>query len=214
MCGRLNDKANPAQLSVLYDLIGIADAPVWEPRYNLAPTQHLPVIIERDGTRTLERAHWGFLPDSKFSTINARAESIHEKPLYRKAFHERRAVVVADSFYEWDKSAKPSQPYRVHRPDGQPILLAAIYGVRKDEPNLTCALVTTDANDLMRGIHHRMPVVIDLAEAEAWLSPGTSADLLHRMMAPQEWSDMASYPVSTYVNNPNNDDERCISPIP
>lgn len=213
MCGRLNEKIDAVDWEAALQRLGIKDIPDPPDDPNTAPTAKLPVVMDDDGERALHFAYWGYMPGSKYSTINARAETLDEKPLYRKAFAERRGVIVADSFYEWDKSQKPSQPYRILRKDEKPIYLAALYTYRKEDPKLACTIVTTGANTMMETIHHRMPVVLDLAEAEAWLDPGSSATLLKRMIAPHDWPDMDAYQIGTQINKPANKNAEIINPL-
>lgn len=213
MCGRLNTKLSPALWAQALESLGVYQIPDPPTDRNATPSSVLPIVAEAGERRKLFSAYWGFLPGSKYSTINARAESLEEKPLYRKAFHERRGIIIADSFYEWDKSIQPSQPYRVLRSDGLPIYLAALFTYRKDEPKISCTIVTTASAGFMSQIHNRMPVVLDLPEADAWLDPETTTPLLHKMISPHEWRDMTMYHISTLVNSPKNKGDEILQPV-
>lgn len=205
MCGRLSECISYVDWEEIGRLYGVVRLPDESTRYNVAPTQLVPLMLEENGKRGIETAHWGYLPRGKFSTINVRAETIDERQLYRAAFHDRRGVVIADSFYEWDKSEQPSVPFRVMREDAKPIFLAALYARWYEEPTITCTIVTTAANTLMKSIHDRMPVVFDAAEVEAWINPETPASVLKQLIAPQPWNNMRSYEISRLVNSPRND---------
>lgn len=213
MCGRLSESISYADWEQIGKLYGVVRVPDETHRYNVAPTQLVPLMYEDGGVKVIEQAFWGYLPKGKFSTINVRAETIDERQLYRTAFQDRRGVVIADSFYEWDKSERPSIPFRVMREDAEPIFIAALYARWSEDPPLTCTIVTTAANSLMKSIHERMPVVLDAAEVEAWLDSDTPPAILKKLIAPQPWANMKAYEISRLVNSPRNDVQDVWNPM-
>ena len=149
------------------------------------------------------------------------------KPAYRRAFAGHRTrLVPADFFYEWQrrpaKAGKPASklPYAIHRADGQPMAFAALWEVWRDkdnpdaEPLRTCVIITTAANELMKPIHDRMPVILDPADWDTWLDPDTDLDTLQRLLVPAPAGDLEAYPVSTRVNNVRNDSPELLDPLP
>ena len=178
----------------------------------------------QDGGRKLGFMRWGLVPSwAKDMTIgqrmiNARAETVAEKPSFRGAFKRRRCLIPADGFYEWQARGKgPKQPYRIGRQDGAPFAFAGLWeawrGGEGDEL-LTCTIITTEANRTLREIHPRMPVILDERDHAAWLD--TTADdgkSLRPMLAPAAEELLFAYPVSMRVNNVRNDDADCIAPL-
>jgi putative SOS response-associated peptidase YedK len=176
---------------------------------------------------------WGLVPswakDPKIGNrmINARAETVASKPAYRRAFAgHRTSLLPADSFFEWQrhpaKAGKPASklPYAIHRADGQAMAFAALWEVWRDkdnpdaEPLRTCVIITTAANDLMKPIHDRLPVILDPADWDTWLDPGTDLDTLQRLLVPAPAGDLEAYPVRTRVNNVRNDSPELLDPLP
>ncbi len=171
------------------------------PRYNIAPTQ--PVLGVRNGHAEAEFLIWGLR-----GNINARAETVATKPTFRDALRERRALLFADGYYEWQVRGDGKQPYYVHRPDGAPFAFAALWESESspDGPVVTCAIVTTDALPALRAIHHRMPVMLDDADRAAWLAPGpVSSESALDVLARGDYR-VEAYPVSLAVNRVSNDD--------
>ena len=159
--------------------------------------------------------------------INARAETVATKPAYRRAFAgHRTSLLPADSFFEWQrrpaKAGRPASklPYAVHRSDGQPLAFAALWEVWHDkenpdaEPLRTCVILTTGANQLMRPVHDRMPVIVDPADWDTWLNPDTDLETLQSLLVPAPASDLEAYPISTRVNNVRNDGPELLDPLP
>ena len=202
-----------------------------EPRFNIAPTQMVPIVRdvpgrplqimrETDGTRELVTAHWGLIPawarDAAIGSkmINARAESVAEKPAFRAAFRARRCIVPASGFYEWRRRGSgPKQPYLIRRKDGAPMGFAGLWESWTDpqtgEVTTTCTIITCAPNALMAELHDRMPVILDPAEYGAWLDPAQGGLELLRP-CPEDW--LEAMPVSTRVNSPRNDDASIIQP--
>jgi putative SOS response-associated peptidase YedK len=203
MCGRTSLAVSRAALSARFD----ATAPAaLEPRYNVAPGDDLAVVTGDDDRIDLVR--WGIVPewvddpDSFGAPINARSETLTEKPTFRDAYRSRPCLVLVDGFYEWRQTRGGSRPYRVTLADGEPFALAGLWA-RHPDVGRTVTVVTTTANDLVSSVHHRMPVVLAPDEERAWLhdGPEARADLLDPFPA----ETMRSYPVSTAVNDPAND---------
>lgn len=226
MCGRFVLNATPEQLKALFDL---PEAPTVEPRYNIAPTQ--PVAIVRLDAKGQERefAHtlWGLIPSwSKDPSvgskmINARAETVAEKPSYRAAFKRRRCLVPATGFYEWQKQGTNKQPFFIHMADKQPFAIAGLWEqwMSPDGSELqTCALLTTSANELMESLHDRMPVIVAPEDYAQWLGTGKDStprelDQLQHLLRPFDTQKMAAYPVDKAVGNTRNEGSGLIEPL-
>lgn len=200
------------------------DAPDVPPRYNIAPTQ--PVLAVRVSAQTRQREftlfRWGLIPswakDPKMSTrmINARAETAAEKPAFRAAFRRRRCLIPATGFYEWQKRKEGKQPYFITMQDGRPFAMAGLweYWLAADGSEIdSCAILTTQPNELVRPLHNRMPAIIHKADFDAWLDPSAPLELLRHLLRPFPANHMRAYPVSRLVNNPANDAPQCIEPI-
>jgi putative SOS response-associated peptidase YedK len=224
MCGRFTQTRSWPELVELYRLAdGLAPLNV-QARYNIAPTQNVPVVRRRTGSEERDSAmlRWGLIPswakdmDIGARMINARAETVHEKPSFRRAFQKRRCLIVADGFYEWRKQPRgPKQPYFITAADDRPIAFAGLWeawNAPGGDIVESCAIITTEANDLLRPIHDRMPVILTPEAFDRWLETRLSAEDARAMLAPFE-GDMTAYPVSPRVNNVRNDDPRCVEPI-
>ncbi len=220
MCGRFSLAADPPTLT---DLFLLNETPALSPRYNIAPTQTVAVVrpMDNQATRRLNLLHWGLIPswakDPRIGArmINARAETVAEKPAFRSAFRRKRCLVPADGFYEWVRSGSKKQPYHIRMRDGTPFAFAGLWE-RWEGPEgaiESCTLVTTEPNDLLRSLHHRMPVILARDRYAVWLDPDCrSPELLQTCMAPYPPENMVAYPVGLRVNNPRNDDPGCRDP--
>lgn len=218
MCGRY---LLHTPLDVLQGTFGFAERPNLQPRYNIAPTQTVPIVRRReDGAgRELALVRWGLIPpwakDPAIGSrmINARAEGIAAKPAFRAAFRKRRCLVPADGFYEWRKQAGGKQPMLIRRRDRSSFAFAGLWESWQgsDGPLQTCTIITTEANDLLATIHDRMPVILATDDHERWLDPSRAdgEDLLRP--CPAGWLD--AVPVSTRVNTPRHDDPGLIEPV-
>jgi putative SOS response-associated peptidase YedK len=148
--------------------------------------------------------------------INARADSVAEKPSFRSAFQKRRCLVVADGFYEWQKLNGKKQPYYIGLKGGSPFAFAGLWEHwqdPEDKPVETCTIITTDANDLVKPIHDRMPVILQPKEYQEWLDPGVEDKVeLQKLLQPYPSEAMTAYTVSSFVSNPKNEDPRCVAP--
>ncbi len=211
MCGRYTITAPPQAMRELYRYMGQPDFP---PRYNVAPTQPVPIVRLEGGRRHFVLVRWGLVPSwSKEAPqsllINARAETIAEKPSFRGAFRHRRCLMPADGFYEWKAMPKgPKQPFFIRRRDGGPFAFAAIWEnwMTKDGSEIeTCAIVTTEANATLMPVHRRMPVILDEKDFDRWLDPATPEKELAALMRPAPDGLLIAEPVSTAVNRVAND---------
>ncbi|MBI3943310.1 MAG: SOS response-associated peptidase [Chloroflexi bacterium] len=222
MCGRFS-LAVPKE--TLVEQFEVATTPDLGPRYNIAPTQPVAVVrlAKESGARFLSEVRWGLIPawakDPAIGQkmINARAETAAEKPAFRGAFKYRRCLVVADGFYEWQKTGSSKQPFRIHMRDGQPFAFAGLWETWKGSDGIpveTCTILTTEPNSLMQQIHNRMPVILEKADYPLWLDPEVQdVALLGTLMRSYAADQMESYPVGSWVNNPRNDDPRCLAPL-
>ncbi|HTP99831.1 MAG TPA: SOS response-associated peptidase [Casimicrobiaceae bacterium] len=216
MCGRYELHTHPAALALAF---GLAHPPPIGPRYNIAPMQDIPVVrLSRTGERELAQVRWGLVPrwakDPSIGArmINARAETLAEKPAFRTSLRRHRCLVPADGFYEW--KAVPGagkQPYHIGMKDGAPFALAGLTErwLSADGETLdTCTIVTTQANALLDPLHDRMPLIIAPAEYGRWLD--VRNDDVADLLSPYPSEAMAYYPVSTRVNAVRNDDAQVI----
>ena len=205
------------------DAFGLADVVTLPSRFNIAPTQDVPVVrLDREtGTRRLDLLRWGLVPtwadDPAIGNrmINARSETVAEKPAYRSAFKARRCLMVADGFYEWAKTPGGKQPFFIRRKDGQLFGFAGLWEHwhRGMEGFDSCAQLTTMPNELMAPIHDRMPVMLRPGDYGLWLDPAAKPADLKDLLAPYPSDEMEAYPVSTLVNRPGNDSPECIRPL-
>ena len=211
MCGRFT-MTSPWEL--LRERFGV-DIPEMQYhfRYNAAPGQDLWVIPEETPNQA-QLFHWGLVPfwakDPKIGNrlINARAETVAEKPAFRTPFRKHRCLVLADGFYEWDKKGTKRVPYRVVLKDERPFAFAGICDYWKDEKGKelkSFSIITTDANEMIAKIHDRMPVILSKKDEKVWLDPGLDITEAMKMLHPYPAEEMKMYPVSTLVNKPEND---------
>ena len=216
MCGRYT---LTTPLEGLREVFLFEGAPNLAPRYNIAPTQEVPAVRlgPEDGKRHLVPLRWGLIPSwAKEASIgsrmiNARAESVSEKPAFRAAFRQRRCLIPADGFYEWQaRPSGPKQPYHIARPEGGPFAFAGLWERWADraggEAVESFTIVTTEANRGLEAIHHRMPVVLAPADHAAWLDPEAAGDALQALLRPAPEETFVATPVSTRVNAVRNDD--------
>ncbi len=221
MCGRYSITTAPEALRRLFQAPGAL--PNLPARYNLAPTQDAPVVRQREGERELVMLRWGLVPpwsqgpDSGYSMINARAETVATKPAFRASFRSRRCLVPADGFYEWRKLDGGKQPYRITLKDGAPFAFAGLWEhwtSPEGDVIQSFTIVVTDANELLRPIHDRMPVILDPADYALWLGEGQEAGIgIRSLLKPFPAEAMVAYPVSRRVSNPQNDDAQCVEPL-
>ncbi len=223
MCGRFTQSQSADAIAQAFQVA----VPSLTPRYNIAPTQSVATVLQtpEHKDRQFKLLHWGLIPswakDPKMGArlINARAETVAEKPAFRSAFRQRRCLVLADGFYEWQKqeNTKQKQPYYFRFKDGRPFAFAGLWERWQDSNSETiesCTLLTTAANELMRPIHDRMPVIIDSKYYDLWLNPEVQKrELLQPLLHPYPTEEMTAYPVSQTVNKPSHDSAECIESI-
>jgi putative SOS response-associated peptidase YedK len=215
MCGRFVRFTSWAELRQKLCLLTSAELP---PSYNIAPTQQVLVAREQEGRREGVAMRWGLIPswakDKNSPQINARAETVAEKPMFRAAFKKRRCLIVADGYYEWKRAGKQKQPFYYRLKDDQPFTFAGIWETWHGEaqPLETCAILTTSANELAKEVHDRMPVILTGAEANAWLDAGVEdSRMLLGILRPFSAELMAVYPVSMRVNKVGENDASLIA---
>lgn len=235
MCGRYTETKSLARLRKRFPNCAVCafSEDLFTPRYNIAPMQEAPVILmepaspreaARDARAVMKLLRWGLVPswaaDEKAGSkmINAKAETVAEKPAYRNAFKQRRCLVVADGFFEWKKSGTARLPFWFTLRDEEPFAFAGLWEKwrRPDGSDLeTFAILTTEPNELVRPCHDRMPLILRPEHHEAWLDSALDdATRLMPLLQPVSASEMTSRPVSTLVNNPKHDDPRCVEPLP
>lgn len=219
MCGRFTRTLPMPEIAREFEVSDVsADL---DPSYNIAPTQQVAVVID-EGVRRLVPVQWGLVPswakDPSVGNkmINARAETITEKASYRNAFKKRRCLVVADGFYEWQKTGDGKRPIYIRLKSGKPFGFAGLYEVwepPEGEALTTCTIITTEANELMKPIHDRMPVIVPKEKQDLWLDPGVKdQESLLDLLKPYPAVDLEAYPVSRRVNSPANNSPDCIKP--
>lgn len=219
MCGRYT-LVSPDDV---LDELGVAPPAGTRPRYNVAPTDQMPVVLVRDDTRVAERLRWGLVPSWADSPkvgakmINARAETAATRPAFRSAMASRRCLVPADGFIEWRREGKKRQPYWIHRADRKAMPFAGLWERWKDRDAggdwlLSFTILTTAANDLVSEIHDRMPLSIAADDWERWLEPELGAEAIEDLLIPTPSDDLEMIPVSTRINKVANDDPACLEP--
>jgi putative SOS response-associated peptidase YedK len=225
MCGRFVQFSDPECYASRYAI----DIPfaVDGPRYNLTPTQTvLAIRAEPSGRRALVPLRWGLVPhwskgiDHRYSMINARAETVHQRPAFRDAFRHRRCLIPTEGFYEWRATSSGRQPYLICRADRAPFTMAGLWErwLDLDEPSRppleSCTIIVTEANALVAKLHERMPVVLPHEAHAAWLDPHLDdPDLLRALLQPTSPDGWTVFPVSRAVNNPRNDGRELIEPL-
>lgn len=224
MCGRFTQLRSWTELVRLYRLADDAVPLNLGPRYNVAPTENVPIVrLRRDGTsRELVMARWGLVPPwSKdisvgARAINARAETVDRLATFRNAFTKRRSLVPADGFYEWRKLPDGGkQPYYLTLPQGRPFVFAGLWEIWRGpagERVDSCTIVVTAANDFLRPIHDRMPVILEPDRFDAWLDTGRPAAEALALLVPYNGA-MTAFPVAKRVNKAGDDDPACITAV-
>ncbi len=223
MCGRYRLSRRKQIVEEHFDTVSGEEE--WTPRYNIAPTQPIPVIRQnpKEPVRELSLVRWGLIPswakDSSVAAkmINARSETASTKPAFRDALKFRRCLIPADGFYEWAKTAKGKQPYCFEVNDGGLFAFAGLWDRWKDPSGKlveTCSILTTTPNALTAPVHDRMPVILDPDAYDLWLDPGmTNVVAASELLKSYDARLMRCYPVSNQVNRAENDDEECCRQI-
>jgi putative SOS response-associated peptidase YedK len=223
MCGRYRLSRRKQIIEEHFDAVSGEED--WGPRYNIAPTQPIPVIRQnpREPVRELSLVRWGLIPswakDASVAArmINARSETAAAKPAFHEALRFRRCLVPADAFYEWKKIGKAKQPYCFEVNGGELFAFAGIWDRWKDPIGKwveSCSILTTAPNAVTSAVHDRMPVILDPDGYDLWLDPGMrDAAAASELLGPCEARLMRCYPVSTRINRVANDDEECSVPV-
>ncbi|BBL57548.1 SOS response-associated peptidase [Methylomonas koyamae] len=219
MCGRFQLTASPEDIAEHFQLTRL---PKYQPSYNITPARKILCIVElEDKSLKAVNLFWGLVPswskDTKNShhLINARAETVHEKPSFRTAFHKRRCLIVAQGFYEWQKLESGKQAFHIHRQDNQLFAFAGVWEHWQQEQQTlySCSVITTEATELMQPIHDRMPVILPPDHYSNWLDKYTSVDQAFMLLDNLAYANMTTTPISDWVNNPRHEDDLCITPI-
>ncbi|ANY72020.1 SOS response-associated peptidase [Paenibacillus ihbetae] len=233
MCGRFTLTVTWEELMMRYLIDPESVSPFHMPRYNIAPTQMVTAIIHDGRSNRIGQLQWGLVPSwakdpsAGSKMINARSETLEEKPAYRMPFYRKRCLIPADGFYEWQKTDAGKQPLRISMRSGRIFSMAGLYDtwITPDGQKLsTCTIITTEPNTLMEPIHNRMPVILRPEDEALWLDrspalegsdPGASSALepLRELLKPYPAEEMQAHPVSTIVNSVKNDTEECIRSI-
>jgi len=222
MCGRFTLTIDPADLQDAFPGLTFPESMV--PRYNVAPSQPVAVVAN-NGKNQVEFFKWGLVPswaqDPSIGNrmINARAESLAEKPSFRTAYKRRRCLILADGFFEWQPvpGGKSKTPMFVRLKSGEPFAFAGLWEAwhpDQEDRLLSCTVITTTPNTLMERIHNRMPVILKPEAHPLWLDPAEQPpDKLDKLLKPYPASQMTAFPVSRLVNDPKNDSPECIVPV-
>jgi putative SOS response-associated peptidase YedK len=223
MCGRYRLSRRKQIIEEYFDAADWQDD--WSPRYNIAPTQPVPVIRQhpKEPIRQISTMRWGLIPhwskdaSSAASTINARSETAATKPAFRDPLKFRRCLIPADGFYEWQRTGTAKQPYCFEVNEGELFGFAGLWDGWKNAEGQwikTCSILTTTPNAVTSAIHDRMPVILDRESYDLWLDPGmTDVQVVSEFLKPYDAKFMRCYPISSRVNTVGNDDAECSRPI-
>jgi len=220
MCGRYSSKSGADEIVREFEL---NETPrKIPPRFNIAPTQDVPVVILASEGRGLTFLRWGLVPSWAkdpsigYKMINARSETVAEKAAYRSAFRNQRCLLVASGFFEWKSDGKVKQPFHFQLRDGRPFGYAGLFEHLQMGGKVidSCTLITTEANDLVRPVHDRMPVILPRERYGEWLDPQEQdPGRLKALLLPFDAEQMIAYPVSRAVNFPAHDSPECVEPL-
>ncbi|MBM7572413.1 SOS response-associated peptidase [Aquibacillus albus] len=220
MCGRFTMNASELEILQSFDLEG--ELISFEPRYNIAPGQKVLAIIHDGEKKRAGFLRWGLVPfwakDPKigYKMINARSESAHEKPSFKGLMASKRCLIVADSFYEWQKNEQGKQPKRIALTDRKLFAFAGLWDKWDNEGErlFTCTILTKQANDFMRPIHDRMPVILPKEKEDQWIEPMKRKPTeVHEFLTNLSIENLEAYNVSNYVNSAKNEGVQCIEPL-
>ncbi len=214
MCGRYGLFGDGVALAELFGFDLVEMPYDYRPRWNVAPTTPVLTLRNIEDSRKPDLMRWGLIPPwqkpeapIRRPLINARAETIAERPTFRTPFARQRCLVIADGFYEWRRSASTRTPMWIHQSDEQPFAFAGVWSRWRgpDGPIESCAIITCEPNELMSPIHNRMPVILPSASYDDWLGEGSPEELLLDLIEPSEWPDFTTRQVSSQVNSVRND---------
>jgi putative SOS response-associated peptidase YedK len=220
MCGRFTLHTPESRIREAFNLEQTTPLGL-KPRYNIAPSQQVPIVRDTDTGREMATARWGLVPHwskepkTRYSTINARIESVAEKPAYRTPFKRQRCLIPADGFFEWKVVNGQKIPHHIRMRDGDVFALAGLWDRWEgDGESLeSCSIIVMPANEVMKPLHERMPTIIAPAHYDLWLdSRVTDKVELMSYLNSTPSSQLVTYPISPWVNSPKHDDARCIEP--
>jgi putative SOS response-associated peptidase YedK len=218
MCGRFSQSERVDRIAELFDAEPDSGLPAGS--YNVAPTDPIRIVARSDGRRRVLAAGWGFTPfwrgrDGRREPgwINARAETALESPAFGPALRERRCVIPADAFYEWDRGHRPPQPYAIALAGDGLLALAGLWTGPQRHEAPTAAILTTGPNGAMEPLHHRMPVILGADALEAWLAPDAALEDVIPLLVPAPDDALRIWPVSTAVNRVGTDGRKLLVPI-
>jgi len=220
MCGRYTLLAKEEEI---LNYFGIADPlESYEPSYNIAPGQNVLAVIHDGQRKRIGPLRWGLVPswakDEKigYRMINARLETAHEKPSFRQLMAQKRCLIIADSFYEWQTRDDVKQPQRIQVKNRQLFTFAGLWDKWEKDGQIlfTCTMLTKESNDFMKNIHHRMPIILPENKEDDWIQPFVQRPIEAKQFL-EEVADetLTAYPVSTHVNKATNNDPTCVEPI-
>ncbi len=221
MCGRFSSSSKPEQIKKEFK-VAVEDPAIFKPRYNIAPSQMIPIVLDRTGERIVAQLKWGLVPswakDALIGSrmINARAETLMEKPSFREAYKSRRCIIPASGFYEWQRAEKGAkQPFYFYLTNKEVFGFAGLWeewlDKKSGESLETCTIITTEANDVLKPVHDRMPVILKAADYDEWLdTKEANTDKLQKLLAPYPPDEMSSHAVSLAVNSPTFDSPELI----
>lgn len=218
MCGRYS-LSKPLKSIAEHFSIRLS-LPHFQERYNIAPSQMAPVILPIQGRRELQEMRWGLIPawakdiETGYRMINARAETIAEKPSFKRSFETKRCLVAADGFFEWQPSGNDKIPHYIFLKSRELFVFAGIWSEWKHKEELirSFSIITTSANSKLRSIHERMPVILPPKYYDTWLAPDSNPQTLHRLLSPYPSEEMECHIISKMINSPKNDCPECLTP--
>ena len=219
MCGRFNLTATVQEIDTYF---GLPHMPRHEISYNIPPGQKILSIVQLDdNSRKGVYLHWGLIPswaeNKNISShlINARAETVADKPSFRSAFRKRRCLIPATGFFEWQQTETGKQPFHIHRLDNSLFAFAGLweYWEKEGKPIYSCAIITTAANKLIQPIHNRMPVILTKEVYPLWFSQDTAIEQLETLLNNSDYQNFQLTPITTRINNPVHNDEQCLHAI-
>ena len=223
LCGRFTLFSSYQNLINEFDILQMFDEALYEKSYNVAPTHNIVSVINDGQKNRIGFLKWGLIPswakDAKMASrmINARSETIDEKPSFKKSFYQRRCIIPMDSFYEWKRDENLKIPMNVKMKDNSLFGVAGVWDAWKAQTGeliYTCTIITTEPNELMTGIHDRMPVILPKEQHASWLDPNNQdKDQLKSLLVPFSASKMMAYEVSNKVNSPKNNSAELIQRV-